>query len=114
MATPKKKPASKTTSKRMSPPPARKGRDLPRPFAFHWGGGNIVEEASFRGEHTEPSIQLLEYEGGGYGIRFCYYSLDGRFQRSPMMIDSTTNLAGLRDALKSTPKLRAMLRKMVS
>ena len=71
---------------------------------------------AFRGEHTEPAIQLLHDEGhsGEYGIRFCYYSLDGRFQRSPMMIDSSTNLDGLRDALKRTPKLRALLKKLVS
>jgi hypothetical protein len=96
-------------------PPRRKGRDVPRPFEFHWGTGQIVEEASFTGHYTEPSIQLLEYdEGGGHGIRFCYYSLDGRFQRSPMMIDSAATLDGLRDALKRTPKLRALLRKLAT
>ena len=109
-----KRTKSAPTKRTNTMPPPRKGRDVPRPFAFHWGAGNIIEEASFRGEHTEPSIQLLEYDGGGYGIRFCYYSLDGRFQRSPMMIDSTTNLTGLRDALKRTPKLRAMLKKLVT
>jgi hypothetical protein len=93
--------------------PAKRGRQLPRRFDFHWGGGEITEEASFTGKYTEPSIQLLEYDGGGQGVRFCYYSLDGRFQRSPMMIDSSDNLVGLRDALKTTPKLRALLKKMV-
>jgi hypothetical protein len=49
----------------------RRGRQVPRPFAFHWGGGQIVEEASYVGKYTEPAIQLLEYEGhsGSYGIR---------------------------------------------
>jgi hypothetical protein len=96
--------------------PARRGREVPRPFAFHWGGGEIIEEASFRGEYTEPSIQLLQYEGheGSHGVRFCYYSLDGRFQRSPMMIDGDATFDGLRAALKSTPKLRALLKKLVS
>jgi hypothetical protein len=89
-------------------------RDVPRPFQFHWGGGQITEEAAYTGKHTEPAIQLLEYEGGGaYGIRFCYYSHDGRFQRSPMMIDSEETLEGLRAALKETPKLRALLKKLV-
>ena len=41
------------------------GREVPRPFAFHWGGGQIIEEASYVGKYTEPAIQLLEYEGGG-------------------------------------------------
>jgi len=91
-----------------------KGRPVPRPFEFHWGKGQITEEASFTGTYTEPAIQLLEYEGGGHGIRFCYYSLDGRFQRSPMMIDSEESLEGLRAALASTPKLRALIGKLVS
>jgi hypothetical protein len=91
---------------------AAKGRPVPRPFEFHWGSGHITEEACFTGKYTEPSIQLLEYEGGGQGIRFCYYSLDGRFQRSPMMIDSEDALEGLREALKSTPKLRTLIQKL--
>jgi hypothetical protein len=90
------------------------GRPVPRPFEFHWGKGQITEEACFTGQYTEPSIQLLEYEGGGEGIRFCYYSLDGRFQRSPMMIDSDETLDGLRAALKQTPKLRSLLKRMTT
>jgi hypothetical protein len=91
------------------------GRAVPRPFEFHWGRGQIVEEAAYTGKHVEPAIQLLEYEdGGSYGIRFCYYNHSGRFQRSPMMIDSEESLEGLREALKETPKLRALLQKLVS
>jgi hypothetical protein len=90
-------------------------RPVPRPFKFEWGGGNIIEEASFSGEYVEPAIQLLEYgeASGEYGIRFCYYSHEGRFQRSPMMIDSGQALEGLRVALKTTPKLRELLRRLV-
>ena len=55
--------------------------------------------------------RLTSNEGGGQGIRFCYHSLDGRFQRSPMMIDSEDSLEGLRAALKSTPKFRALIKK---
>jgi hypothetical protein len=97
-------------------PEAKRGREVPRPFAFHWGGGQIIEEAAYTGQYTEPAIQLLEYEGhsGSYGIRFCYYNLDGGFQRSPMMIDSQDSLEGLRAALRETPRLRAMLRTLVS
>jgi hypothetical protein len=92
------------------------GREVPRPFSFHWGGGQIVEEAAYVGEHTEPAIQLLEYEGhpGVYGIRFCYFNLDGRFQRSPMMIDGPDTFEGLRKALADTPKLRSLLRELVA
>ena len=90
-------------------------REVPRPFQFHWGGGQIIEEASFVGQHTEPAIQLLEYEGhpGAHGIRFCYYNHAGRFQRSPMMIDGDESFEGLRAALRETPKLRELLRKLV-
>lgn len=102
-------PARKTTPSKTT---GRPGRPLPRPFAFHWGGGNIVEEASFRGEYTEPAVQLLQYDDGSYGVRFCYYSLDGRFQRSPMMLDGEASLEGLRAAIKATPRLRAMLRRL--
>ncbi len=91
------------------------GRPVPRPFEFHWGRGQIVEEAAYSGAHAEPAIQLLEYEGGrgAYGIRFCYYNHDGRFRRSPMMIDGEDSLEGLRAALERTPRLRALLRKLV-
>jgi hypothetical protein len=96
-------------------PETKRGREIPRPFQFHWGGGQIIEEASYVGKYTEPSIQLLEYEdGGSYGIRFCYYNLNGRFQRSPMMIDSEDSLEGLRAALAQTPKLHELLRKLVT
>src|SRR5438045_2158015 len=91
-------------------------RRLPRPFTMHWGTGEIVEEASVAGEYHEPAIQLLEYTdgeaAGSVSIRFCYYSLDGRFQRSPLMLGEE-ELAGLRDALRRTPRLRALLQRLV-
>jgi hypothetical protein len=113
-ATAKRSSASRKTLEKPVGP--ARGRVVPRPFAFHWGGGEIIEEASFRGKYTETAVQLLEYEGGSgsYGVRFCYYSLDGRFQRSPMMLDSADSLEGLRAALKSTPKLRALLKRLVT
>jgi hypothetical protein len=96
--------------------PVRRGRQVPRPFSFHWGSGQIVEEASFAGQYVEHAVQLLEYEDhpGSFAIRFCYYSLDGRFQRSPMMLDSEDSLEGMRGALKDTPRLRALLKKLAS
>jgi hypothetical protein len=108
-----KKPPAKTSAQT---PPPRRGRPVPRSFEFHWGSGTIIEEASFTGKYTEPSVQLMEYdaEAGSYALRFCYYSLDGRFQRSPMMLDSMDSLEGLRAALKKTPKLRALLKRLVT
>jgi len=100
----------------MTPASRKRGREVPRPFEFHWGRGQIIEEASYVGKYTEPAIQLLEYDGhpGSYGIRFCYYNHEGRFQRSPMMIDGEDSFEGLRAALKDSPTLREMLRKLVS
>ena len=91
-------------------------RKLPRPFSFHWGEGFVTEEAATEGEYTAPAIQLLEYtEGpaaGSFSIRFCYYSLDGRFQRSPLMLDEA-EIEGLRESLKANPKLHAYLKRLV-
>ncbi len=91
-------------------------RVVPRPFTMHWGGGQIVEEASSEGQHHAPAIQLMEYTdgeaAGAYSVRFCYYSLDGRFQRGPMMLGKD-EIAGLRAALRKAPRLRAILRRLV-
>jgi hypothetical protein len=91
-------------------------RKLPRPFEMYWGNGEIVEEAAFTGEHHEPVIQLMEYtEGeaaGSVSVRFCTYAHNGRFSRSPLMV-SERDLDGLRDALRSTPRLRAFLKRLV-
>ena len=98
------------------PRPIPRARKLPRDFSMHWGTGQISEEASFDGEWHEPCIQLLEYtEGeaaGSKSIRFCYYSHDGRFQRSPLMVGED-ELDGLRDSLRKAPTLRALLKRLV-
>lgn len=87
-------------------------RAVPRPFKLHWGEGQIVEEATHAGEHHEASLQLLEFEDGEIEIRFCYYNLAGRFQRSPLIVGQN-EVAGLRDALTATPRLRSLLKQMV-
>ncbi len=87
-------------------------RVVPRPFSFHWGGGQIVEEATFVSEHHEPTVQLLEYEDGSLSIRFCSYGHRGQFMRSPMMADED-DLSGLREALESCPRLHALLKRIV-
>lgn len=89
-----------------------KERKLPRPFAFEWGKGQIVEEASMIGPYHAPAIQLLEYDDGGRSIRFCYYDHAGRFQRSPLMVRED-DLKDLRAALRSAPRLRSLLRRLV-
>ena len=63
-----------------------------------------------------PSFQLLKYtEGqskGTHSIRFCYYSHDGRFQRSPLMM-SDAEIEAMRTELRRTPEIRALLKRMV-
>jgi hypothetical protein len=92
-------------------------RAVPRPFNYHWGGGQIVEEASYTGEHHEPAIQLLQYDegeaAGGWSVRFCFYNRDGRFQRSPLVVGQE-QIDGLRAALLEAPRLRELLRQLVS
>lgn len=91
-------------------------RRLPRPFSYHWGSGMIVEEAFTEGEYHNPAIQLLEYTDGeavgSISVRFCYYSHDGRFQRSPLLIGEE-DVEGLRESLAETPRLRALLARLV-
>jgi hypothetical protein len=89
-----------------------KPRDVPRPFTMPWGKGDIIEEATAVGEYHEPAIQLLRYEDGSLSIRFSHYDQRGRFQRSPLMISSET-IAGLRRSLADTPRLRALLTKLI-
>jgi hypothetical protein len=90
---------------------ARKPRATPRPFDLHWGRGVIAEEAIFVAEHHEPSIQLLEFEDGSESVRFCYYDHAGRFQRSPLIV-AKDDLDGMRKALRTTPRLKQLLREI--
>ena len=92
------------------PPSAASPRPIPRPFAFHWGKGLVVEEASIETPYTEPTIQLLEYEDGSETLRFCYYH-GPRFGRGPAMMDADA-LDDMREALQETPRLRALLKRL--
>jgi hypothetical protein len=78
-----------------------------------WGSGDIIEEATAIGDYHEPAIQLLRYEDGSLSIRFSHYDHRGRFQRSPLMI-STHTIGALRRSLATTPRLRALLAKLVA
>jgi hypothetical protein len=95
----------------MPPEPAQKT------FSLHWGSGVVDEEAQIETPYHRPTVQLLKFtEGkakGSYEIRFCTYDHSGRFQRMPLIVDER-DLAPLRKALKSTPKLRKMLRQLLA
>ncbi len=88
-------------------------RTVPRPFSLHWGDGNVVEEASFEGPHHNPAIQLLEFDDGSLAMRFCYYSHDGRFQRSPLILDGEA-VEGMREAVARNPRLKQLLTTLVA
>ena len=85
-------------------------------FSFHWGSGYIAEEAQVDGEHHVPTFQLMRYtEGhaaGSVSLRFCQYNHRGGFRRSPLMMGEE-EVEMMREALKETPELRAMLRRLV-
>jgi hypothetical protein len=93
------------------PAPSSEAR-VPRPFEMHWGSGQIIEEARFEGAHTAPAIQLMRYDDGEAAgtlmLRFCHFSHDGRFQRSPMMI-SESEIDQLRTAVAQSPEIRRLL-----
>lgn len=88
-------------------------RAVPRPYAFSWGAGSVVEEAAALGQHHDASIQLLEGDDGGLHVRFCYYNLRGQFQRSPLLIGEQ-DVEALRASLATTPRLRDLLRRLVA
>ena len=86
-------------------------------FSYHWGSGFIAEEAQVETPWDIPTFQLMKYtEGDAAGqltIRFCHYSYEGRFRRSPLMLSSEA-IEDMRLALKTTPELLALLRHLVS
>jgi hypothetical protein len=96
---------------------ARKPPESLKTFALHWGTGVIAEEVQIATQYHRPTIQLLEFTAGEATgtreIRFCHYDHHGRFQRSPLIIDEG-DLPALRRALRSAPKLRRMLAKLVA
>jgi hypothetical protein len=86
-------------------------------FSLHWGSGVVEEEAQIETAYHRPTIQLLKFTAGeakgSYEIRFCTYDRSGHFQRMPLIVDQR-DLAPLRRALKSTPKLRKLLTQLLS
>jgi hypothetical protein len=90
-------------------------RPLPRPFAFPWGAGEVVEEASVparaEGHGWEPTVQLLVYADGGESLRFCYYDERGRFGRGPLLL-RPDDVPALRSAVAAAPRIRALLREL--
>lgn len=85
-------------------------------FAYHWGSGHIAEEAQVETPWDKPTLQLMKYtEGDAAGqlvIRFCHYSYEGRFRRSPLML-SAEAIEDMRQVLHTTPELRELLQRLL-
>jgi hypothetical protein len=86
-------------------------RPLPRPFEFPWGKGLIVEEVAWRGRHHEPAIQLLRFDDGLEVLRFASYTLQGRFERSPMLAGHD-EIDGLRQSIDEAPIVAQLIRRL--
>ena len=86
-------------------------------FSYSWGSGYVAEEAGVKGEYHVPTLQLLKYtEGeaaGNVSVRFCHYGHAGNFRRSPLMM-SLDEIDMMREALRETPELRELLRRLVA
>ena len=79
-----------------------------------WGDGEVVDEVGVETDHNEVVIQLLRYDDlPGDTLRFCQYWLDGKFQRQPMMV-SEHDIDRLRDAIRESPEIKALLRRLVA
>lgn len=91
-------------------------RKVPRKFSLHFGGGVVAEEATYPGEFHEPTIQLLEFQGGEMDgqllLRFCSYTHKGSFMRDPLLLNET-DIDALRDAVAANPRIRTLLRRLI-
>ena len=85
-------------------------------FEYHWGSGYIAEEAQVETPWDIPTLQLMKYTDGDAAgqlvVRFCHYSFEGRFRRSPLML-SEEAIDDMRLALHTTPELRDLLRRLL-
>ncbi len=92
-------------------------RRVPRAFSLPWGNGQVIEEAAIDEGLHSPSIQLLHYElgekKGQYAIRFAAYDDDDdRIEQRPLIVNER-ELAGLRSELEVSPRLKALLKRLV-
>jgi hypothetical protein len=92
------------------------GEKAPETVHLFVGSGEIVEEVSAVREHSEPTLQLLQFQDEGNAgyemIRFCSYTPTGAFRRHPMLAGSG-DIEQLREGLKQAPRLRALLARLV-
>jgi hypothetical protein len=91
-------------------------RRVPRAFTLPWGSGQILEEAGIEGGLHAPALQLLHYEKGGrkgqLAIRFAAYGTEGEMERRPLIVNER-EIASLKAEIERSPRLKALLRKLV-
>ena len=91
-------------------------RRILRPFNLLWGSGKIIEEAAIEGGLHAPSIQLMRYEEGEkkgpMAIRFAAYDPQEDLERRPLIINER-ELRPLKREIDRSPRLKALLRKLV-
>ena len=92
-------------------------RRVPRAFSLQWGSGKVIEEAAIEGGLHAPALQLLSYEDGEkkgqMSIRFAAYDTDGELERRPLIINER-ELSALKRELDRSPKMKALLKKLVT
>jgi len=91
-----------------------RNRDIPRPFSFRGDGrGDIIEEAAV--DHYEgwaPAIQVLRFENGEIGLRFCYYVRSGQIANRALWLNEE-NIADLRREIARRPQVRRLLQQLL-
>ncbi|MGE3076021.1 MAG: hypothetical protein AB7N24_09060 [Dehalococcoidia bacterium] len=91
-------------------------RKVPRKFSLHFGSGSVAEEATFEGEHHQPTIQLLDFDegeaAGSVMLRFCSYNHRGQFMREPLIL-ADEDMAKLRESIRNSPRIAELLRKLL-
>ncbi|MDA0365558.1 MAG: hypothetical protein O3B31_12660 [Chloroflexi bacterium] len=91
-------------------------RRVPRAFSLPWGSGQIVEEAGIEGGLHAPALQLLTYElgekKGQQAIRFAAYSQDGELEDRALIVNER-EFEALRREIERSPRLKALLRRLV-
>ena len=70
----------------------------------------IAETTTIKGHNgDEIEAYFARPVDGNESVRFCFYNVKGAWQRHPLMI-STEEGPQIREALASTPRLRAILK----
>jgi hypothetical protein len=91
-------------------------RRVPRAFTLPWGSGQIVEEAHIEGGLHQPALQLLKYELGEkknqQAIRFAAFDAEGHMEQRPLIVNER-EVAALRKEIARSPRLKALLKKLV-